>query len=197
MKSPIKKYKTMKMKMNLFLMSLLMLVCVNESRAQEAPYKMGIGVSTMSMDAVSFKAFITPKLAIETELGFKWTYPAGFTVNGYSYYGFYRYHYNWLLYTLELNPNLLYQSVIKDWDFGRLDWFVGGGFSLGYAWSWGNTGKFGVNAIGGVELSFKKIPLAVQVDFRPGYGMLFDSYYTAHYFDWGTNISVRYCFGKK
>jgi hypothetical protein len=58
------------------------------------------------------------------------------------------------------------------------------------------VGKFGVNAGGGVEFTFSKIPLALQTDFRPGYGLLFDANDHVSYFDWSVNISARYCFGK-
>lgn len=63
-------------------------------------------------------------------------------------------------------------------------------------------GKFGLNAIGGIELGWKKVPLAVGVDFRPGYGIGFNetkmndvkTKQTLHFFDWALVASVRYCF---
>jgi hypothetical protein len=178
-------------------MSIILLVSATMLHAQQAPYKMGIGVNVLSMEAVSFKTFLSPRLALEAELGYKWTV-ASFRMSD-SYYG-YNYRYSGYIGTLELNPNLFYQKEIKDWKFGRLDWFAGGGLSIGYAF--GSRGKFGINAGGGAELTFHKIPLAVQMDFRPGYGMLFGRgayYYYGNskvfsYFDWGLNISARYLF---
>ncbi|MDR1793443.1 MAG: hypothetical protein LBR36_08425 [Bacteroidales bacterium] len=176
-------------------LSILMFISASWLHAQEAPYKYGIGVNVLSMEAVSFKAFMSPKLAIEMELGYKWTYPGGRQSSAYGWgYGYY---YSYYLPTLELSPNFVYQSNIKDWQWGRLDYLVGGGLSIGYTWWWGRSGKLGLNAIGGVELKFNKIPLAVQTDFRPGYGMVFRKGFTYHFFDWGINISARYCFGKK
>ena len=178
--------------------SIILLVSATMLQAQEAPYKMGIGVNVLSMEAVSFKTFLSPRLALQAELGYKWTVTS-YRANTYGY-GSYSYSYS--IGTLELNPNLFYQKEIKDWNFGRLDWFAGGGASIGYAF--GSRGKFGINAGGGAELTFHKIPLAVQMDFRPGYGMLFGNgaygYYgnskVFSYFDWGLNISARYLFNK-
>ena len=59
-------------------------------------------------------------------------------------------------------------------------------------------GKFGINAILGLEYKLD-IPLTLQLDFRPGYGMLFtDEYFYGpdvwNYFDWSLNAGVRYTF---
>ena len=32
----------------------------------------------------------------------------------------------------QLNPNFVYQSEISSWGWGSLDWFIGGGLSLGF-----------------------------------------------------------------
>lgn len=68
-------------------------------------------------------------------------------------------------------------------------------------------GKFGINAIGGVELKLNSLPLAFSFDFRPGYGLSFyseDSYNeqqekvkahsTTSFFDWKLVAAIRYCF---
>ena len=93
--------------------------------------------------------------------------------------------------------------------------FAGGGVSLGYSWNgwyplyqhhinyyyythgW-DLGKFGINAILGLEYKLN-IPLTLQLDFRPGYGMLFGEEYYGYanvwnYFDWSLNAGVRYAF---
>ncbi|MDR1792811.1 MAG: hypothetical protein LBR36_05155 [Bacteroidales bacterium] len=168
-------------------MSVMMLISGSEAKAQSAPYTWGIGGTVGSINALDFKFFLSPKLALQVDLGYKW----------------------WWSSTLEVNPNLLYQGNIKTWGWGQLDWFVGGGLSVGYSF-WGayglysssyygtgyGRGKVGINADGGVELALSKVPVAFSFDFRPGYGMLFRKGYTWHFFDWGTNLSVRYCFGK-
>ncbi|MBP5642110.1 MAG: hypothetical protein J6W92_03500 [Paludibacteraceae bacterium] len=64
------------------------------------------------------------------------------------------------------------------------------------------TGKFGFNAIGGVEMKMANLPLAFSLDFRPGYGMQFDVDKTdgvttetqTHFFDWTLAAAIRYCF---
>lgn len=52
-------------------------------------------------------------------------------------------------------------------------------------------GKIGVNAIGGVEYKFN-IPLTLQADLRPGFGLLFNKHFTINYFDWAICVGVRY-----
>jgi hypothetical protein len=178
-------------------MGFILLISATGLQAQKMPYKMGVGLNVLSAEAVSFKMFLSPTLALQAELGYKWTITS-FRTSAYGYG--YSYRYSGYIGSLELNPNLFYQKEIKDWKFARLDWFAGGGVSIGYAF--GSRGKFGINAGGGAELTFHKIPLAVQMDFRPGYGLLFGrgaQYYygdkkTFSYFDWGLNISVRYLF---
>lgn len=67
--------------------------------------------------------------------------------------------------------------------------------------------KLGLNAIGGVEFCFKGAPLALSVDFRPGWGEFISfqkikigkdkdclSVYSAAFFDWALGASLRYRF---
>jgi hypothetical protein len=170
----------------------ILLVSVASGIKAQAPYKKGIGVNILSLEGVSFKMFFTDNLAFQADLGYKWTVTSE-TNSGFRI--------SYSVHTLEVNPNILYQKNITDWDFGQLDWFAGGGLSLGYAFGTGyggyygrgSAGKFGINAVGGAELSFHNIPLAVQMDFRPGYGLLFNKN-SLSYFDWGLNISARYTF---
>ena len=183
----------MRRKINVLMMSILLLSMAMVSYAQ--PYKGGVGVVAGTMEGVQGKLFLTPKLALQADLAWKFgVYPFGYQGNFFSDY----------MSDFELNPNLLYQSNIKEWGWGQLDWFAGGGLSLGcafsgngYGYGYAVVGKFGINAIGGVELSLSKIPLAFAFDFRPGYGLLFDKDIAISYFDWAVTISARYCFGKK
>ena len=69
-----------------------------------------------------------------------------------------------------------------------MDWFIGGGFSSGYDIG-EETFKLGVNAMLGMEFMFDRIPLTLQLDFRPGLGVLdFDE----TFFDYAIGIGVRY-----
>ena len=186
----------MKRKINVLVASILLLSMAAVSYAQ--PYKGGIGIVTGNMYGVQGKLFLKPKLALQADLACKLgAYPWG-----------YGYKFSSTIGIFELNPNLLYQSNIKEWSCGQLDWFAGGGLSLGFTYIYDYSdynypygyktiaGKFGTNAIGGVELSLSKVPLAFAVDFRPGFGMLLTKKYAIFYFDWAATASVRYCFGQ-
>ena len=54
-------------------------------------------------------------------------------------------------------------------------------------------GVFGINAIAGVEYAFSHSPLTFGFDFRPGYGLYFDSSEGISAFEWRLNVSIRYC----
>ena len=189
----------MKRKIKVLVASILLLSMTAVSYAQ--PYKGGVGLVVGNLYGVQGKLFLTPKLALQADLAWKLgTYPSN-----------YHLHLSYYISDFELNPNLLYQSNIAEWGWGQLDWFVGGGLSFGCAFvSWdynryhyisghyfgsAAAGKLGVNAIGGVELSLSKVPLAFAVDLRPGYGLVFRDWGIS-YFDWGVTASVRYCFGQ-
>lgn len=154
----------------------------------QAPYKHSIGVTTGNLTAVSYKTFLSEHLALQADLGYKYIVTAG-----------QKSMYNIAVQTLELNPNVMYEKdIIKG-----LYIFGGGGVSLGYSWSTYydldfyyrfSYGKFGVNAITGAEYKFEKIPLSLQADFRPGYGLLFSRRNTWSYFDWSLCASARYTF---
>ncbi|MBO7491102.1 MAG: hypothetical protein J6T59_01530 [Bacteroidales bacterium] len=154
----------------------------------QAPYKHSIGVTVGNFEALSYKTFCTNHLALQLDLGYKYTVGASRHINLY-------------INSLELNPNLMYEGHFTKGLYG----FIGGGVSLGYSWNyWGygwdwvgtyrsDYGKFGVNGILGLEYKFN-IPLTLQIDFRPGYGMLFNEDVDFNYFDWSVNAGVRYTF---
>jgi len=146
----------------------------------QAPYTHSIGGITGFLYGASYKTFIiSDKLALQADLGTK--------LNVRS----------WSFWSLDLNPNAMYEQQIAKVD--GLYWFAGGGISLGYMlsgriyYSGFGYGRFGINAIGGVEYKFK-FPLTLQADFRPGYGLLFRKNISDSYFDWGLNVSARYTF---
>ena len=156
----------------------------------QAPYKHSIGATVGNFEAFSYKTFFTDHLALQLDLGYKYTV-------GATRYG------NLNINSFELNPNLMYEGHFTKGLYG----FIGGGFSLGYSWFYGvydhifihdiyyryDYGKFGANGILGLEYKFN-IPLTLQFDFRPGYGMLFNDDVDFDYFDWSVNVGVRYTF---
>ena len=211
-----------------------------------ADYTHSIGGMVGNMYGVSYKGFIfgVDGLALQADLGVKLSnfgksasysfdgktsdisdVPDGVKVYSQDYF------------TFEVNPNIVYQRPIASFGFGSLDWFAGGGISLGMM-KYGNSGnnyfddkgnkknfwwamsakvddgdgkedclplsgKFGFNAIGGVELNLNAVPLAIALDFRPGYGLGFGREENANgdkkgwslsFFDWTLAASVRYCF---
>lgn len=189
------------------IVGLLLAMSVSTAEAQK-PYKMGIGAVVGTMEGASFKMFLTDNLALQADLGISLS---SFRYE-YDYYGYAgRGTSSKPFWAIELNPNLMYESTIKDWNVGGLYWFAGGGIGIGYVitdvydwWSddyhdphytWNRANfKLGVNAIGGVEFAFKKIPLTTQVDVRPGVGFLFADGWNKAFFNYGVNASVRYTF---
>ncbi len=160
----------------------------------QAPYTHSLGVTFGNMEAFSYKIFLTDNIAISADVGFKWTLTrATYHEKGTNYI----WRGSTTPMTIELNPNIMYESPAGR---NNLYWFAGAGLSAGYAWSnyqyeWGvariSYGKFGMNAIGGVEYKFK-FPLTLQADFRPGFGLLFNHNYNVTYFDWGIFVGARY-----
>ena len=158
----------------------------------QAPYKNSFGVTVGNMQALSFKTFGGNHFAFQVDLGTKITCTDGRVKNNYTFSG-------WDIWTLELNPNFIFQGRLA----GNLYGLVGIGASIGYSWntiSWGwfgttrsDFGKCGANGIIGMEYKFSA-PVALQFDFRPGYGCLFAEHFDAHYFDWSVNLGVRYTF---
>lgn len=189
-------------KISVILLSLVMGMMLTLNA--QAPYKHSIGATLGNMEAFSYKTFLTDNLAFSLDAGFKWTTsPATCT------YWYKLEHENWHSHVspmdIEVNPNFLYEAAIGS---KGLHWLVGGGFSLGYSWfvyNYGygydyyygrrttSYGKLGINAIGGVEYKFS-IPLTLQADFRPGYGLLFREHLAVSYFDWAVCVGVRYTF---
>lgn len=167
-----------------------LLVLFSFSLNAQAPYKHSIGGTVGTMAAFSYKTFPIDNFAIDLNAGYKWT--AGAVQAGTLFPN-----------TVEINPNFEFELPTKH---GGLHWLVGGGISMGYCWhvaginqDWSkgiyassSLGKFGVNAIAGIEYKFD-VPLTLQVDFRPGYGMLFNNY-SLSYFDWALCLGIRYVF---
>lgn len=176
-------------KLSMIIAALVLMGTVFTTQAQ-APYKHSIGGMVGSMEAFSYKTFPTNHFAIQLDLGYKMTYTAGEHLSNVN------------LYDGELNANFMYEGNFTKGLYG----FAGGGVSMGYNWNFvsvhsdwfgtyhSNNGKFGLNAILGLELKISA-PVTFQWDFRPGYGLLFNgNNWTWNYFDWGLNFGVRYTF---
>ena len=175
---------------------------VNEQEKKaRVPYKVSVGAMA-SYFAIGFssKFFFCKHTAFQTELLWKGV----FSPYKDDYYNeiFLAAYVN-----LETNLNIIYQKKIKEKKNSELFCLVGGGTSFGYDFT--VRGKFGLNTIVGLEYVFKKKTLAIQIDFRPGYGMLFtfdgsdvkesfSSHKTPwHHYDWLIGFTLRYVFKKK
>lgn len=160
--------------------------CVIISAQAQNPYKNSIGATVGSIEAFSWKTFPANHFAIQLDLGPRFTIGAfkNFSANVFSAEG---------------NLNFMYQGNFTKGLYG----FAGAGFSMGYCWNWtyhlgfwnnyNHLGKFGANAILGLEYKFNA-PVTMQFDFRPGYGMLFNDNSHIGYFDWALCLGVRYAF---
>ena len=152
-----------------------------------------IGAIVGGFNGISYKYWAMDNLAIQADLGvglteaYMSTFGQGFA-NG--------------IYDFTLNPNVLYHIDLA----ADVKLYVGGGFNLGFmATDLAITnfdrmlGKFGANAVVGACYQLPGVPLALAVDFRPGYGMGFrDADPTGgsgllHMFDWKLALAVRYC----
>ncbi|MCQ2311378.1 MAG: hypothetical protein MJZ64_06490 [Paludibacteraceae bacterium] len=194
-----------------------------------ADYTHSVGVNVGSQYGVSYKGFIfgVDGLALQVDLGVRLEQTAGSSTSKYdsdTYKGKIK---DAPMYTFEANPNVLYQKEFYTFDGGSLSWYTGGGLSLGLMGQlgkaqikgddedseWGSGkwitdeegketvyGKFGVNAVAGLELNFSNAPLALSFDFRPGYGLGFwnkkvddvKRSETINFFDWSIAVGLRY-----
>ena len=163
-----------------FLCTVLMAGAVCSLNAQKF-YTHSVGGMVGNMWGASYQTYLLDNLVLGADLGVKLVYTAGKDIAGID------------LMTLELNPNLMYSHSFTS----NINGLFGGGVSLGYNFlAWGfnriNAGKFGINALAGMEYKFD-IPLVLQADIRPGFGMLFGGGTGAWpYFDWAACVTVRY-----
>lgn len=183
-----------------FSLFFLFFSCFAISKAQ-SPYTHGIGATVGNMFGVSYKTFATDNFAIQLDLSVRMC-PTAHVFDKETAAFLEMSSETITLYSLDFNPNFMYESdITRD-----LYWFAGGGVTIGYGFaegvagftSYGHSGIFGINAIGGIEYQFNA-PVALQFDFRPGYGLNFSKGYHKsmelwHYFNWGIAATVRYTF---
>ncbi len=142
-------------------------------------YTHSVGIAVGSSYGLAYKYFFKDNWALKVDI----------TDNVYRFieYGPFE--------NFDFNPNVLYQMPIKTFKTCKLDFFVGGGITLGYAdvdAGWysdshlcGNTSYYysnsymrdnfssfvwGLNGMLGLEFSLA-IPMTIEFDFRPGYGL--------------------------
>lgn len=171
----------------------------------QAPYKEGVGATLGTTQAFSYKFFPANHFAIQVDLGTKYCYVYG------SH-----------LWSAEVAPNFMYEGRLYKglYGFAGLGGSIGYNgqpfyYIIGLAP--GDAGynpnpdpgdpnpnsvsrrsvhncKAGANGFFGLEYKFD-FPLALQLDFRPGYRCIFASNkFADHKFDWGLDLGVRYTF---
>lgn len=175
-----------------------------------ASYDKAVGIEVGGINGISYKQFVSDNCAIQCDLTVGLLQTCGssmFMISGdkeiasepsetivFDAFDF------------KLNPNLVWQKTVAN----GLDIYAGGGVSLGMFHSGMKVmkedpfgGKFGVNAMVGAEYIFAGTPIAIGIDFRPGYGLAFapvgeiagvKATSLVNYFDWGLGLSVRYLF---
>ena len=163
-----------------------------QTRNDAAPYDNAVGGTLGFMNGFSFKMMPTNHFAVQLDLGYRFMWD---------------YYHNFVPTILTFNPNAMYEGSAGNGFY----WFVGGGLNIGaslpkyYRYSEleghyiGHHANFvfGVNAIGGVEYKFAKIPLSLQVDARPGFFLFANNKYYNPYilFDYNfINLTARYTF---
>jgi len=192
-----------------FFVIMLCAACISVSA--QGRYRHGVGVVVGSLNGLSYKTFLSENFCIQADaaFGIQHTIAGDFRVGEIELPK--KSTYEGDIWTASLNPNFLYQSLIQTWDWGGISVFGGAGFSLGCmdhftadptpidTYINSVMGKFGVNVMAGVELGFDDVPVSIQLDLRPGYGLGFlptdhDQTVTMSFFDWAAALSVRYVF---
>ena len=174
------------------ILMLTLSVSFAQTRQDAAPYDFSVGINAGFFNGFTFKFFPTNNLGVQLDLGYRFMWD-------------YQHHYIPII--LSFNPNLMYEASAGNGFY----WFVGGGLNIGasleqnlyYSEKEGRyighpaNFVFGVNAIGGVEYKFAKIPLSLQVDARPGFFLFANNKYYNPYilFDYNfINLTARYTF---
>lgn len=160
-----------------------------------------IGLVVGGLNGASYKYWFTDNVTLHADLA------VGFLVSkiGYACPNCSTYHVLWIenIFDFTINPNAEYNFALP-YNFYL---YAGGGISLGYVGnleslydSYAKTyinahmGKFGINAVAGVEYVFNQKPFSIALDFRPGYGLAFAKNVDCSYFDWKLAFSARYYF---
>ncbi len=158
-----------------------------QTRRDAAPYNHAVGATLGFMNGFTFKTFPTNHFAIQADLGYHFI--ADYRIGGIPA-------------VLTINPNFMYEKSCGNGFY----WFVGGGLNIGgalghhayrhgYDYYYPGSFVFGLNLIGGAEYKFANIPLALQVDGRPGFFLFANRYDNHILFDYNFfNVTARYTF---
>ena len=157
-------------------------------------YKSSVGLVVGSYNGFSYKTFVSENVALQADLGFGLLATQG-SVGVVGYEGLiYGVEKHWSFYA---NPNLYCQKEFYNTDWGGISAFIGGGLSLGLASEFSSSvvlGKWGINAIAGIEFGLDDEPFTFGLDFRPGYEMIFGHGLYGNFFYLALASSVRYIF---
>lgn len=174
-----------------FIAAIMLFPAMAQTRRDAVPYNNAVGGTIGFMNGFTFKTFPTNHFAIQLDLG-------------YRFIADYRVHDTRVIPPIPLvfsfNPNFMYENACGNGFY----WFIGGGLNAGYSlgryhreYYYAQNFVFGVNVIGGAEYKFANIPLALQVDARPGFFLFANHHYHDPYllFDYNFfNVSARYTF---
>lgn len=146
------------------------------------PYDHSLGFVGGSFNGFSYKTLPLEHFAVQTDVGVHFTVSEGLFLS-----------------VFDVNPMFMYQGTIMENSICSIDWFSGGGFSMGFMttdlYASGRNsyiyGEFGLNAIAGIEFAFSKVA-ALSFDFRPGYGLAYTGDVTGSFFDWGLQLGLRF-----
>jgi hypothetical protein len=169
----------------------------------QSPYKVSVGGMIHILAAGPSVKIVCKKIAFQTDMFFKLLFTEGDACWGnLAIYG-----------SFAINENIIYQKKIKTKKSFDTFLLAGGGASFGITPIQLNR-KLGTNVIIGMEFVFN-FPLAIQIDVRPGYGLLYNPsgelnssgvlftlnpyplYSPWHHFDWSFGVTVRKVFKKK
>lgn len=196
-----------KMKKIIFVVTMLLVM----TSISAASYEKAIGIEIGGINGISYKQFIIDNCAFQCDLtvGLFQSSDSSMVIeiSERDFVPFSCKIDNFNGFDFKVNPNIVWQKTVID----GLDFYAGGGVSLGlFHTSFlivkddQNIGKFGINAMVGAEYVFAGVPIALGIDFRPGYGLAFakgkgvidniNRTVLLNYFDWGLGLSVRYLF---
>lgn len=160
-----------------------------------------VGIIAGGLNGLTYKYWIGEYMALQTDVGIGLYKAVGATymkspnsASSSSGSGSDTYD----VYDFTFNPN--FAGYIPIWD--DLAFYAGCGTSIGFVSEMDNTdsdyflGKWGVNALTGIEYAIAEFPLSIALDFRPGFSLAWQKRgsYTQHVtmFDWKLAIAVRY-----
>ena len=143
-------------------------------------YKHSLGVATGMSVGVGYKVMLTDNFTIINDLSYGYSFIAVAGGGGVlDFFGD--------------DANFAYEAHATTGQNIDLSWYVGGGMLLGACGDFG-LGKWGVHAIGGIEINMVNAPISITADFRPGYAMAFTNTPAMHAFDASVNFGIRYTF---